>query len=130
MEKETAKTIVKVISILYFIFAAISLVFAILGFVGGRFLAEIFGPFGSFFAGIGLVVGVVSLIFAIIYLIVGIGLWKFNNVARIVAIIFSILGIIGSLISIYTIISIIFLIIHGAIFYFLTFQKEVVALFK
>ncbi|MEM2707612.1 MAG: hypothetical protein QXQ30_00845 [Candidatus Pacearchaeota archaeon] len=132
MDKQTAKTLVLVIAILYFIFAALSLIAAIAIFLGGNFVASLMPiPGGKAFIGaISIILGIVFLIGAVIDLFVGIGLLRYNNVARIVAIVFSVLGIIMALPSVIYGIGIISLIINGGIFYLLTFQKEVVDLFR
>ncbi|MEM4647969.1 MAG: hypothetical protein QXO12_01505 [Candidatus Pacearchaeota archaeon] len=132
MEKQTAKTLVLVIAILYFIFAALSLIAAITIFLGGKFFASLIPvPGGKALIGaISIILGIVFLIGAVIDLFVGIGLLRYNNVARIIAIVFSVLGIIMAIPSVIYGIGIISLIINGGIFYLLTFQKEVVDLFR
>src|ERR1051326_8273160 len=101
-----------VIAILYFIGAAVCLLGGLLFIAGGGFLATMMSqsgeasasPLAGMMAGLGAIAGIIFLGFGVIDLLVGIGLLKLKNWARIVAIIFSaigaglqLLGIIGSL---------------------------------
>src|SRR6267154_2034029 len=96
---------VTIIAVLYFLGAALCLLGGVLMFVGGGFLASMINQQGGaggsagagMMAGLGAVVGVVALIVAVICALVGWGLWKVKNWARIVALIFAGLGILGAL---------------------------------
>lgn len=117
---------VKVIAVLYYIVAGLSVLGAIAFFFGAGFLADLI-PILALFGGILIVVGIVILLFAVLDFFIGRGLWKAQKWARIVAIIFSILGIIGAIISLiqkdFT--NIVTLIVHGLIAYYLIFNASV-----
>lgn len=136
MKKSTAINWVKVIAILGWISAAVYFIVGLFALFGGTFLATLIQAFGEgVFAGL---VGAAVIVFGIVFLALGVfiffvarGLWKHENWARIVMIVISILiGIISGLASITSGVGVVGLIINGGIFYLLTFQKEVVALFK
>jgi hypothetical protein len=89
-----------VIAILYFIGAALCLVGGLLFIAGGGFLATVMSqsgqasasPLAGIMAGLGAVAGIICLALGVIDLLVGIGLVKLKNWARIVAIVFSAIG--------------------------------------
>jgi hypothetical protein len=89
-----------VIAILYFIGAALCLIGGLLFIAGGGLLATIMSqsgqasasPLAGIMAGLGAVAGIIFLAFGVIDLLVGIGLIKLKNWARIVAIVFSAIG--------------------------------------
>jgi hypothetical protein len=91
---------VTVISILYFLGAAFCLLFGLLAFAGGGFLATIMNQQGQagasgmagIMAGLGAALGVFFIIIGAVDGLVGWGLWKLKGWARIVALIFSVLG--------------------------------------
>ena len=128
---------VKVISVLYYIIADLSLIFAIMFFVGVGVLSTVLGsvaPFlGELGTGLVVVVGIVSLILAVLYFFIARGLWKAQKWARIVLIIFSILGIIS---AISTLVSgsltqgILNIVINGVIGGYLIFSKKVKTAFS
>lgn len=127
---KTVPTLVKVISVLYYIGAVFLLLFAILLFVGagsvGALLSEI-PLLGSIGAGVFIVLGVLFLALAVLDFFVARGLWKGRNWARIVAIIFAILGVVMAIFGIAggAIGSNLFgLIISGLIGYYLLFNKQ------
>jgi hypothetical protein len=93
MQRPTGVTI---ISVLAFI-GAVCLLFAALGmFLGGAILSSMAGrPGVGMMAGIGgAIVGVVFLGIAAVDLILGIGLWKLQNWARILTVVLLIVGVI------------------------------------
>jgi hypothetical protein len=93
MERPTGVTI---LAVLYFLGAAFAGLFGLLFFVGGSMLsgmARSGGPGTGLFAMGGAVVGGVFLIIAVLDLILGIGLIKLQNWARIVAIVFTAIGV-------------------------------------
>ncbi len=98
MERPTGVT---VISVLNFIGAAFYVLGALGIFMGGAFLAQMTrsSPQGgagmtAMIAGLGAVLGVVLLIGAGLCLLVGIGLWKLANWARILQIVLLALGLV------------------------------------
>jgi len=85
---------VKIISVIYYIGSVFGIIFGILFLVGAKAIGELEIPVVGFLgAGLFIVGGIILIIFSIIGFFVGRGLWKGQNWARIVAIIFSILGI-------------------------------------
>jgi len=95
MERPTGVTI---LAVLAFIFAGLALLGALgLMFMGGM-LAQMVesSGMGTMLAGAGAFVGVVVLICAALYFLVGFGLWKLKNWGRILAIIFVALGLISA----------------------------------
>lgn len=92
---------VTLIVVLDFIGAAICLLVALAGFVGGSFLAGVLsqgtsGLSGSVSAGDGIILGIAFLIGALIFGLMGFGLIKLQNWARILTIVLTILGTLGS----------------------------------
>lgn len=91
-------TVVKVISVLYYIGAVFELIIAVLLFVGSGTiktqvpLLAVLGPFL-------IVGGIILLGIAVLSFFVGWGLWKAKKWARIVAIIFAVLGVLLALIG-------------------------------
>lgn len=119
-----------VIAILYFIVAAGCLLGGLLFIAGGGFMATMMSqsgqasasPLAGMMAGLGAIAGIIFLAFGVIDLLVGIGLLKLKNWARIVAIVFSaigaafqILGILGS-ISHFNVAAMVFPVIFLAIY--------------
>ena len=90
---------VKVISVLYYIGAALLVIGGILFMFGAGFLSSVLGAFASLGTGLFVVLGIVLLLFGVLYFFVGRGLWKARNWARIVAIILSVLGLLGAISS-------------------------------
>lgn len=132
MDKHSAEVVVKIISILGYIGAGLSILGGIIMLFGGTFVASYFtmgGAQGAAFVGaLAIVMAIVMIAVGIFGIFVARGLWHHKNWARIVIIIFSVLGVISSLFSLPG--GIIGLIINGAILYFLAFDKTVVSLFK
>jgi hypothetical protein len=86
---------VKVISVLYYIFAGISVTSALVSIIGGTALVStLFGSLGeivTLFYSIYIVVGILSLGLGVLCFFIARGLWRAKNWARIVVIVFSIL---------------------------------------
>ena len=130
MSDKKVPTIVKIISVLYYISAGFGILFAIFLFIGTAFLGTLF-PFLTAISawGYGLVIfaAILVLVFTVLSFLVARGLWKLKNWARIVAIVFAglgILGVLGSFATGFDISSLIQLAIHGAIGGYLLFSKE------
>lgn len=115
---------VKIISILYYIGAVISLISGIALIAGGSFLS---GLYGGLFTGLAVVAGIFMIALAVLGFFVGRGLWKGQQWARVVAIILAILGIISAISSLVqgAWSSIVGLIIQIVIGGYLWFSKEV-----
>ncbi|MBI2124625.1 hypothetical protein HYT92_02425 [Candidatus Pacearchaeota archaeon] len=128
-----APTGVKVISVLYYIGAALELLLAIALFVGAGTIASKIPIIGAIGSGLFIVVGVVLLGLAVLSFFVARGLWKAQKWARIVAIIFSALGVLMALLGMVqgqigsNVLS---LVISGAIGGYLLFSKDVKAAFE
>jgi hypothetical protein len=97
---------VTILAVLYFLGAVGCLLAGILMIVGGGFMATLIsqqtqasGVGAGFLAGLGAVLGVVIFIFAALYVLLGWGLWKLKNWARIVTIVLAALGIAGALLG-------------------------------
>jgi hypothetical protein len=136
-----------VIAILYFLGAALCLIFGLLFIAGGGFLATILKQQGeagasglaSILAGLGAVIGVVFVVFCAIDVLVGWGLLTLKNWARIVAIVFSIIGLCFQAFSLmralthlgipHLIIPVVVIAIHGLIIWYLL-KPEVKAAFQ
>ena len=123
---------VKIISVLYYIGAAIELLAAILLFVGAGTIASKIPIIGAIGAGLFAVLGVVLIGIAVLSFFVGRGLWKAQKWSRIVAIIFAVIGVLfavlgmvqGKIAS-----NVISLIISAAIGGYLLFSNDVKAAF-
>jgi hypothetical protein len=90
-----------VIAVLDFIGGAVCVLFGLLSFVGGSFIAGLFaaanaGAGSGLAAGIGAIIGVVFLGFAALAVITGIGLLKLKGWGRILEIILALLGLLGA----------------------------------
>jgi len=123
---------VKVISVLYYIGAALELLLAIALFIGAGTIASKIPIIGAIGSGLFIVVGVVLIGLAVLSFFVGRGLWKAQKWARIVAIIFSVLGVLMALLGMVQgqiASNIISLVISGAIGGYLLFSKDVKAAF-
>lgn len=120
MDKNTAQTVVKVLAVLYWIGAALTIIAGLFMLFGGSALGLISGLAGGLLAGLIAVMGVVFLIVGALYVFVGYGLWKFKNWARITAIVLAVLGLISFPLG--TIIGIIVIYLFG-------FDKGVKSLF-
>lgn len=124
---------VKIISVMYYIGAAIFLLFGILFLVGAGFLGAIADqiPFiGILGASLFVVGGIVLIGLGVLDFFVGKGLWDARNWARIVAIVFAGLGILMTLLSIVSgsiVSNIPTLIVDGVIVWYLMSNKEAFA---
>ena len=103
MQRPTGVT---VIAVLDFIGAAFCVIGGLVVLFGGAMLASFFGaaaangtaaPGAGFIAGLGAVLGVIILAFAILFILVAIGLLKLKNWARITSIVLSALSLLNSL---------------------------------
>ncbi len=123
----------KVVAILYYISAAISVLVGLLFLIGGSFIGAILGAsmegFEALGAGIFVGIGIVAIAVAVLEFFIARGIWALKNWARIVAIIFGILGFLGALGTITTLNGIISLIFNGVILYFLLIDKPTKAAF-
>ena len=91
-------TLVKIISVLYYIGAVFIVIFGILLIAGAGFISSLLSGFnipvlGAIGSGLFIVAGVVMLLLGILEFFIARGLWKGRNWARIFVIIFSIIGI-------------------------------------
>jgi hypothetical protein len=132
MEQKDAELIVKIISILGYVGSGLAIVLGLVLIFGGSFIAgflqTMFGSLSTMLTGLLVVFGILMIIFGIVALFVYMKLMKYVYWARIVVIVFAAIGTLNGLVNLPS--GIIGLLINGAIFYFLTFQKDVIALFK
>jgi len=119
MDKKTAQTTVKVISVLYWIGAFFGLIAALVMFVGGSMMSY-FPTVPNLTSGLVAVMGVVILVFAVLAAFVGYGLWNHKSWAKIVAIVLGVIGLFNFPFG---------TIINAFIIYFLAFNKDVKGLF-
>lgn len=103
MERPTGVTVLAILDFLgALILICAGLAFLLgMGIAGAGMMSQARGG-GAFLAGLGAIGGVVFLVFAAISALIGIGLWKLKNWARIVTIVFSGLGILGGLLGLLT----------------------------
>ncbi|HIH25504.1 hypothetical protein J4476_00155 [Candidatus Woesearchaeota archaeon] len=127
MEKGQANTVVKVISVLYWIEAAFMLLFGLFILIMGSALGALgtayqgMGMFGGLFGALAAFFGLFMLIIGVCALVTGFGIWKHKSWARVVATIVSVVGLFSFPIG---------TIINGGILYFLWFNDDVKKLFN
>ena len=122
MDKNSAQTVVKVVSVLYWIGAVLSVLFGLMMLVGGSALGMFAGGLGGgILGGFAVLMGILMIIFAILGAIVGYGLWTHRSWARILGIVLSIIGLLSFPVG---------TIINAIIIYFLAFNKDVKMLFN
>ncbi|VVB79654.1 Uncharacterised protein [uncultured archaeon] len=121
---------VKILSILAYIGAVVTLILGIVMLFGANFLSGFLSqwvPVSGFLVGSMIVfVGVVFIALAVLDYFVGRGLWSGQNWARILVLIFSVLSVLGSLRHF----DIVNIVIDAVIIWYLGFNKEAVNYFK
>ena len=124
MAVSSVPTLVKVIAVLYYIGAAFAVLAAIAMFIGSSFIPI---DLPEFLSGLVIVAGILFLAFAVLGFFLGRGLWKGQNWARIVVIIFAVIGVISGIITLIggDFSSIIGLVINGLIGWYLIFNANV-----
>jgi|SRR3989344_3550655 len=124
INKKNVPTGVKILAVLSYIGSALTLIIGIFGSIGMFVFnnsKENYGQFNLAFA-------VAFILLSILLFFIGRGLWKGQNWARVVTVVFSILGILGAisgLIQGHVINGIFNIIINGIIGYYLWFNKNV-----
>lgn len=129
MEKDTAILIVKILAVLAYIDAAVTLLAGLALILGGSVFGGIVGAMipmsgilvGSMLSGLFVLLGIVAIALAVLDYFIGRGLWNHENWARILVIVLSVL----SLFNWYG-----GTIIGALLIYFFGFDKTAVALFK
>jgi hypothetical protein len=124
---------VKVISVLYYIFAALAVISGIAMFFGAGLVGSIPGLPVAMGTGIFVLIGIVMLALAVLAFFIARGLWVAQKWARIVAIILAIIGLISSIMGLFTGViaaNIVWIIIHALIGGYLLFSSQVKAVFK
>jgi len=101
MERPTGVTI---LAVLCFVFAGLALLAALaLMFLGGMFAQVVESSgMGAMLAGAGAFVGVLVLILAGLYFLVGFGLWKLKSWGRILALVLVALGLISAAMGLFS----------------------------
>ena len=124
-------TVVKIIAVLTYVISALLLISSIFLFIGAGLADEIINS-SPLLASIGsaafVIFGIVLLAFAVLGYFIGRGLWKGEQWARVLVIIFSALGFLGGLSSIFkgrVFGGILDLVIYAVIGGYLWFNKEV-----
>jgi len=129
---------VKVISVVYYVFAAIAVIASIFLFSGASTINSILGSIpiigilGALGSGLFIFGAIVCLIFGTLSFFIGRGLWKAKKWARIIVIVFSVIGVLIGLASLAKISfgGIVQLAISGTIGGYLIFSKKVKGAFK
>jgi len=128
---------VKVISVVYYIFAAIAVIASIFLFSGASTINSILGSIpiigilGALGSGLFIFGAIMSLIFGTLSFFIGRGLWKAKRWARGLVIVFSIIGVLIGLVSIASgFVAVVQLAISGFIGGYLIFSKKVKGAFK
>lgn len=136
---DNPQTWVKVFGIVGIILSAFGVLAGLAMIVGGSFFGSFIyamipgmdmmqGGGAALLTGILVGVGVVMIIVEIFLIFNYVKLMKYANWARIVTIVVSVLGVLG--IFSFSVLNMILAIYYAIVFYMLTFQKEVVALFS
>jgi len=102
MDKNTAETVVKIYAVLAWVGAFFSVIGALalmgLGALGGGMMSGYYGMMGGgWLAGIGVFFGVFMIALAVLEVFVGLGLWRKQEWARIVTLVFGALGVLSIL---------------------------------
>jgi len=127
--KKQVPIVVKIISVLNYIGCGVLVLCAIFSFVGAGIISSFLGFLGGFV----IILGIIFLALAVLVFFIARGLWKGQNWARIITIIFAILGFLS---AIYVLVDgliangIVNLIVEGFIAGYLIFSKEVKEAFK
>jgi len=128
IEKKVIPTGVKIISVFYWIGGVLGILFGVLLLIGAGTIIEQIPLLSSIGESIFIIGGIIMLIFGILNVFIGRGLWKAQRWTRILVIIFSFLAIIS---AVYFIINggvingILNLLINGLICGYLLFSKNV-----
>jgi len=122
---------VKIIAVLNYIGAGLLALFGLLAIVGGGMFASVINEIpllGVLGGGIFIVVGIILIALAVLLFFIGRGLWKGQNWARIVEIIFAILGVIMAIVGMFSTgiaSNIVSLVFNGLIGGYLLFNTKV-----
>lgn len=93
---------VKIISVLYYIGAALSVLGGLGVIIGGSIIGDALSqmiPFGMALGGIAIVVGIFLIALGVLDFFIGMGLWKGQSWARIVAIVLAAVGLLMAIIG-------------------------------
>jgi uncharacterized membrane protein (DUF2068 family) len=98
MERPTGVTI---LAVLAFIGAGLLVLLALLSLLGGAMLSSMAAPRMGMLASVGgAVIAVFLFVIAVLYVVIGAGLWKLQNWARVLAIVLAGLSVLASVLSI------------------------------
>ncbi len=127
---KSVPTGVKVVSVLYYVYGVIGIIFGLLFFVSAGFMDSIAKEIPQlrvFGAGLFFILGIILIGLGILGFFIGRGLWKAKSWARILVIIFAFFGIIASIVNLIkgNFGSIFGLVINGLICGYLLFNKNV-----
>ena len=123
---------IKILAILFWITSAMCVLFAIFAIFGGYAFSTLIGASLSAGLGLGGVLAVILISIAVLDFFIGRGLWKGQNWARILVIIFLIINVPLNLLALFTgayISGIIGLIISGLVGWYLLFNEKVKSAF-
>jgi len=130
MAKREIPTLVKVISILYYVMAGFLLILGLAFLFAGGYLSSILQSIpilnilGLLGSAMFVFAGIVMILFGIFDFFIGKGLWNTKNWARILVIVLAILGILASLSSLTTVFGIVDLLFNLGVGGYLLFSKE------
>lgn len=134
MKKTAAGAWVKVISVIAYVGAILSIIAGIAMIAGSSFLAPYIPVIeqGALSSAVIILVGIIAIAFGVFDLFVARGLWTYKNWARIAEIVIAILGFVSGIIYIigspgWAIFNIV---VNGGIFYLIAINKDVRKLFK
>lgn len=123
---------IKILAILSWITSAMCVLFAIFAIFGGYAFSTLLGASLSAGLGLGGVLAFIMILFAVLNFFIGRGLWKGQNWARILLIIFLIIGVLLGLLALFGgayITGILNLVINGLVGWYLLFNKKVKSAF-
>ena len=126
MKGKNPPTILKIISVLYYIAAAFLLIFPVILLLAGFSFAGLGSLIGL---GLGFALLLITVPFAVLAFFIARGLWRGQKWSRIVVIILSVLAVISGIASL-SASGIINIVVEGLIAVYLIFSKDVKAYFK
>ncbi|MGH9775930.1 MAG: hypothetical protein ACRD50_13395 [Candidatus Acidiferrales bacterium] len=103
MQRPTGVTI---LAVLAFLGAACTLLVGFAMLVGGAAFSRMLSasPGAAMLAGMGAALGVVCLLFAVLYLAIGVGLWKLKNWARVLTLVLTAIGLVFAVLGLFPVV--------------------------
>jgi len=88
---------VKIISVFYYLGAALMIILGVTFLFGGGILAANLGLSGGIFTGLAVVAAILTIAFAVLFFFIAKDLWRTKNWARIAVIVLSVIGLLSSI---------------------------------